>query len=458
MENEHFLKLSESIVLKDFSGLEAFCGNVYIPKTIGEIIKILKLANKNKLKVVPIGGKTGTSGGYSGKIDIGIDLKKFSYIHKSPDDTFIVGAGTRVGQFNKYLKSFGLIVPMTEAPNATIGGSVAMDNPGKPYHEFSLGKCVSSITIISPVGEKISLRQNSQTSSLFNYTIGGEGITGIITEVEFKPIRLKKRENINLLFKPNDFDILQSFWNEIIKFKSDNLMIMRGVVFPLGLLQVRTMFEDQDVLIEFREKIKYVMDSYDDIERFEGHIPIGEMIIDQLCRGLNVKYKFFPAISKIDYNDKKLNDFLINYVKKEKTVGMIEEIEIGAMRVIKNSTHVFNGRIPDFTKIKKISNLNCDLFILNYGGSNVCGGTHIAFLGNDLKKIRFHMENIFKILHFNFPFATVIEHKASVVRGSQIFFMEGEKGMLSRKNLRDRLDPNRIIATSALQNIDQFDL
>ena len=152
----------------------------------------------------------------------------------------------------------------------------------------------------------------------------------------------------------------------------------------------------------------------------------------------------------------KLNDLLVEYVEKEKTISLIKEIEIGPMKVIDGSEYIFNGRIPNFTEIKEMHNPNQEVSILNYGGSNVGGGTHIAFLGNDLEKIKYHMKNLFKILHFNFPDSQVPEHRASFIRGSQIGFMEGDTGLLSRKDLRRVLDPNKVMATTALQDIDQL--
>ena len=181
-------------ILKDFSGLEAICGHVYTPENIDQVVEILKTANKDKKKVIPIGGRTGTAGGYFGKIDIGIDLKNFSYIRRTPQDTFVVGAGTKTGEFNKYLRALKMVVPMTEAPNACIGGAVSMDNPGKPYHESSLVDHIVAITVVSPTGKKIYLRADDEDSLLFYSTIGGEGITGIIIDAEFKHGSLKTME------------------------------------------------------------------------------------------------------------------------------------------------------------------------------------------------------------------------------------------------------------------------
>jgi len=422
-----------------------------------KVIEIIKIANRKKLKVVPIGGKTGTAGGYSGKIDIGIDLNNFSYIKKGKSNTFIVGAGTKVGLFNKYLKKLGLVVPMTEAPNACIGGAIAIDNPGKPYHAFGLDNHVKSVTVVSPTGKKLVFKSSDNDNTLFYSTIGGEGLTGIVIEAEFEPIKIKNKLNINLSFKPNDFIFLEDFWQKIVSYENEFLAIKRGVVFPLGLLQIRAISEDENILNEFSREVSLHSDSYDDVSIFDGHIPIGEMIISQVSSILKTRYKFFPAISNIDYQDKKLNAILVKYIEENKNeVGLIDELKIGPMRVHDNSSDVFNGRIPDFTEIKNLDNLGLAVNIMNYGGSNVGGGTHIAFLGNDLEKIKYHAKNIFKLLHHFFPEAKTNEHKASLIRGSQILFMEGKEGLILRKKIRDELDPNKIIFTTALQDIDNM--
>lgn len=439
----------------DFSNLKARCENIYTPKNINEIGEIIKYANKQKLKIVPIGGGTGTVGGYSGEVDIGINFKNFSHLYRN-DDTFIVGAGLKVGLFNKYLKQFGLTVPMTEAPGASIGGSIAMDNPGKPYHDYGLAEYLKSITLVLPSGEIKKI--NKKNKILFHSTIGGEGITGIVVEAEFKPIKIQNKFVINILFKPNDFYFLESFWNRIISVsKRNNLKISRGVILPLGMLQIRVIFkyENLNVVNNFKDKIDKILLSYPDICKFNGNIPIGEMVIDQLAKKLGARFKFFPAISRINYKDKKFHDLLVSYTNKNSEISLIEEIDIGPMRCIDGSSHIFNGRIPDFVNIKRRNNIDGNIYIINYGGSNVCGGSHIAFIGDDLERIKYHMEKIFKILHNRFPKAIVTEHKASIIRGEQIKFMEGRSGLKLRKMLRNNLDPNKIMHTAAIQNIDK---
>lgn len=440
----------------DFSNLRVYCKKIYSLKNVNEISKIIKYANTKKLKLVPIGGGTGTSGGYFGEADIGINFKKLSQYHKN-NGIFTVGAGLKVGLFNKYLKEFDLTVPMTEAPGASIGGSIAMDNPGKPYHHYGLAEYLKSITLVLPSGEIKKI--NKKSKILFYSTIGGEGMTGIIAEAEFKPIKIQNKYAINILFKANDFDFLESFWNKIVLVsRRNNLKISRGVVFPLGMLQIRVIFTEERVgaINNFESKIDKVLLSYPNVRKFNSNIPIGEMIIDQLAKKLNVQFKFFPAISQTNYKDKKFHAVLASYINKNRDISFIKEINIGPMRYIGGSPHVFNGRIPDFTSIKKKNNSKGDVYILNYGGSNVCGGgSHIAFMGNDLEKIKYHMKNIFRVLHKKFPKAIVIEHKASIIRGEQVKFMEGMNGLKLRRRLRNKLDPNKVMHTGAIQNIDE---
>lgn len=441
----------------DFSNLKAHCKNIHTPEDINEVSEIVRFANKQKLKIIPIGGGTGTVGGYSGEVDIGINFKNFSYIRKK-GNTFVVGAGLRVGLFNKYLKELDLTVPMTEAHGALIGGSIAMDNPGKPYSDSGLEKYLKSIILVLPSGDVRKISKKNK--KLFRSTIGGEGITGIIIEAEFKPIKIQNKLLINILFRPNDFDFLELFWNKILHIsRYSNFKISRGVIFPLGMLQVRGIFINKYLndARSFECKIDKILSelSYFNVCKFDGNIPIGEMIIDRLAKNINAKFKFFPAISQIDYRDKKLHDLLVSYIDKNHDVGLIEEISIGSMRFICGSSHVFNGRIPDFVNIEKMNGKDRSVYILNYGGSNICGGSHIAFIGNDLEKIKHHMKNIFKILHNRFPRAAVVEHKASIIRADQIKFIEGENGLKLRKELRNNLDPNKIMHTTAIQNIDE---
>jgi hypothetical protein len=342
---------------------------------------------------------------------------------------------------------------MSEAPNAKIGGCIALDNSGKPYSFSGLEHYLEAITIVSPLGEKIVVSKNNNT--LFYSTLGGEGLTGIIVEAEFTPIKVTKKININLKFKPNDFYSLQNFWSKIISLRCEYITITRSVSFPLGLLQIRALSEQENRLKLFENKVCLLVKGASQLKIINNNIPIGEMIIHQVAIKLKVKYKLFSAISNINYQDQLLNDILSKYVKEnQSTINQITSLKIGNMVIHKNPKVAFNGRIPSWTDIEQKISFPLSTNIINYGGSNINGGSHIAFLGNDLNEIKHHAIRIFDRLHKAFPHGSINEHRASLFRGHQILSMEGKQGLSSRIKIRAIIDPNKIMYTSALQDID----
>jgi len=134
-------------------------------------------------------------------------------------------------------------------------------------------------------------------------------------------------------------------------------------------------------------------------------------------------------------------------------IDLIEEIQIGEMPFHNNGT-VFDGRIPKYTKITQSSNPLAGTHILNYGGSNINQGTHLAFFGNELIEIKKHLKNVLQEIYLFFPNAVAVEHKASIVRKDQILFRDGRFGFMLKKLIREHLDPNKVIATTAMLEID----
>jgi decaprenylphospho-beta-D-ribofuranose 2-oxidase len=80
----------------------------------------------------------------------------------------------------------GWFLPTTPGTKfATIGGAVAFDVHGKNHHrDGAFGQHVQRLTLILASGETVSCSREDN-SDLFWATIGGMGLTGIITEVEF---------------------------------------------------------------------------------------------------------------------------------------------------------------------------------------------------------------------------------------------------------------------------------
>lgn len=103
-----------------------------------------------------------------------------------------VGAGVRLADLIQVLLSLGLFVPVTPGTSqVSIAGLIATDVHGKNHHvDGSWGNHVVAIDIVDGTGAHRTLTPDSPAQDEFWATIGGLGLTGIITGVTFAAIRV----------------------------------------------------------------------------------------------------------------------------------------------------------------------------------------------------------------------------------------------------------------------------
>lgn len=97
--------------------------------------------------------------------------------------TVRVSAGTSLHALVRQLLPRGLFVPVTPGTRyVTVGGAIACDIHGKNHHRVgSLGEHLRSLDLVGPDGRTRTLRPDSPD---FWSTVGGMGLTGIITAAE----------------------------------------------------------------------------------------------------------------------------------------------------------------------------------------------------------------------------------------------------------------------------------
>lgn len=97
--------------------------------------------------------------------------------------TIRVGAGMSISRLLEIIVPEGWFVPVTPGTSlVTIGGAIAFDVHGKNHHqEGSFSAFVVAATLVSATGPiEISATENPE---IFWATVGGMGLTGIVTEV-----------------------------------------------------------------------------------------------------------------------------------------------------------------------------------------------------------------------------------------------------------------------------------
>lgn len=165
------------------------------PGSVDEVSAIMKLASEYKIPVVPIGGRTGLSGGaLSIHGGIGLSMERFNKIEideKNLQATVEPCVITQV--FREAVAAKGLFYPPDPSSqgSCTIGGNVAENAGGARALKYGVTKdYVLNLEVVLPSGEVIwtgaNTLKNSTGYNLTQLMVGSEGTLGIITKIVMK--------------------------------------------------------------------------------------------------------------------------------------------------------------------------------------------------------------------------------------------------------------------------------
>ncbi|KAK7693183.1 hypothetical protein QCA50_002749 [Cerrena zonata] len=163
-----------------------------------DVVKVVDIARKYRVPIVPYGGATSLEGHFSGVSsgDICIDISamnKIIEIHEDDGD-LVCQAGARWEDINSTLKEKGipLFFPLDPGPGATIGGMVGTGCSGTNAVRYGTAKAewFLNLTVVLPNGKVIKTRRRARKSAAgFDTTklfIGAEGTLGIVTEATLR--------------------------------------------------------------------------------------------------------------------------------------------------------------------------------------------------------------------------------------------------------------------------------
>ncbi|MFC9967195.1 FAD-binding protein [Nocardia ignorata] len=129
-----------------------------------------------------------------------VDMTALDRIHRIDPDSGIVDvdAGVSLDALMRAALPHGLWVPVLPGTRqVTIGGAIAADIHGKNHHsQGSFGNHVLSLDLLTADGDLRTLTPDGDDRDLFWATVGGMGLTGIVTGAR---IRLKHTETAYFL-------------------------------------------------------------------------------------------------------------------------------------------------------------------------------------------------------------------------------------------------------------------
>lgn len=187
-----------------------FPPNVVVkPISAFEISEILKVANHYKIPVVPIGARTGLSGGaLSVQGGIGLSMERFNKIISIDEQNLQVitepGVITQVLRETVAEKELFYPVDPSSMGSCFIGGNVAENSGGARAVKYGVTKdYVLNLEVVLPTGDIIwtgaNTLKNSTGYNLTQLMVGSEGTLGIITKIVLKLIPLQKNNVLMLV-------------------------------------------------------------------------------------------------------------------------------------------------------------------------------------------------------------------------------------------------------------------
>jgi alkyldihydroxyacetonephosphate synthase len=178
---------------------------VALPASTLEVQEIVRLANEEKVPIVPFGGGSGLMGGaLSIRPGVVVDLRRMDRILKvDPEGRSVrAQAGAVLESVEKSLNEAGLILghdPWT-VPVATVGGAISTNSVGYRGAKYgSMGDQVLGLEAVLPNGEVVSTRRVEKSSTgidLKRLFIGGEGCFGIVTEATLRVFPVPEERSV----------------------------------------------------------------------------------------------------------------------------------------------------------------------------------------------------------------------------------------------------------------------
>ena len=169
---------------------------VVFPISTEEVQKLVLWARRNKIALVPSGGRTGLSGAAvatNGEIIVSFDRMNKILEFDPTDSTVRVEAGFITEELQKFAQEKGLFYPVDFAARGSsqIGGNIATNAGGIKVLRYGLTRdWIAGLRVVTGAGEILDLNQglvkNATGFDFRHLMIGSEGTLGFITEATIK--------------------------------------------------------------------------------------------------------------------------------------------------------------------------------------------------------------------------------------------------------------------------------
>ena len=215
--------LTPSRAFRAAPSLQKTADVVVIPRSVQQVVEVVKLASAYKVPIVPYGGGTGVMGAVLPvRGGIVIDLKGLNKVlDVNPTDrTALVEAGVVLEDLVKALDAHGLMLGHDpwSVPIATVGGTISTNGVGYRAASYGpMGAQVLGLEAVLPNGQVLITRSVPKYSSgpnLNHLFIGTEGVFGVITKATLMVFRQPEKRS----FSTVGFDSFDNGFKAVAEF------------------------------------------------------------------------------------------------------------------------------------------------------------------------------------------------------------------------------------------------
>jgi FAD/FMN-containing dehydrogenase len=169
---------------------------ILFPTSTEDVVTIVQWARKNKVSLVPSGGRTGLSGAacaLSGEVIVSFEKMNQILEFNEIESTVRIEPGLITEDLQNYAKTKGHYYPVDFAArgSAQMGGTIATNAGGIKVVRYGLTRdWVVGLKVVTGTGEVLELNngliKNATGLDFRHLFIGSEGILGFITEATIK--------------------------------------------------------------------------------------------------------------------------------------------------------------------------------------------------------------------------------------------------------------------------------
>jgi glycolate oxidase len=436
--NENFLdSIEERICYSyDATNQKYLPDAVTFPGSTQEVSGILKIANRDKIPVIPRGAGTGFTGG-SLPVQGGIVLvmSRMNRIIEIDTDNLIaaVEPGVVTGKFQKEVAHYGLFYPPDPASleYSTLGGNVAECSGGPRAVKYGVTRdYVLGLEAVLPTGEVIHTGAKTVKSvagyELTRLLVGSEGTLAVITKIILRLIPMPEAVRTMLAIFP-----------EITQAAKTVSEIIRSRIIPstLEFMDNGTIRCVEDYLhmgLPVHAGALLLIEVDGEREIIEKQVGL----IDELCRK--------GGAERIEIAEDEGEREMLWKARRSISAAIVK---LNPTKVNEDIT-VPRSKVPDIINALQGIAEKYRLVIVNFGHAGD-GNIHVNIMTNrknkeEMERVEKAVEEIFRIT-LNLGGTISGEHGIGITKAPFLKWEVGETGIEVMKRIKASFDPNNIL-------------